>query len=529
MQDDIVRTSRKSIKRPVLIALCAIFLLALGIGLVVHQRYVASTRDRIADFLATLPEPINASAGNIDVSFFNRSVTLRDVTGSLDGEDKAHTFSVKTATISGLNLDALDKNAGVMQLAEKMEIRDVAVAGPLVTGSIDSYVLEGISGDFPLLLSEGAAVLPSLLDLAKNPEELSRRNGSALLGGVARLLRAYETVRIKKAVITGYAYSAAIDGETLGVKVEHAEVNDYSIRSLGRTIMHNLAATMNDVPVVSIAALGMDRGAFPSFVPFLEETAFGLPPALLLRKLFRNELFEMKNLRCEGLAVRTPNAQDKPALTLSNATFSAFSAPAGDVEMDFSFTGLLLDKTIIADNKAVTPKALALFPDPFTLEGAFKMATASGKPNAFDLSVDRVNLKGPGLGEFNLDFKITDISALNPLMDLAEKTALTALNLAMTDSGLMEIMFTVKGERMGTSAGEEREAALSRLAAEALTSSGPSQRALAEAVATFLKKPGGELRISLRPATPLTGSDLQQLPEKDPESIGLTILATPGK
>lgn len=511
--------------------ICAILLAAV---FVTKLRYEWKVQGAIEDTLAALPLPLVVKAGDIDVSFINKSVTLTNVKGSYtltipqNGAEQSvpMEYAVSSIVATGVNIDGFKEGAGVARLLDSLTVTDVTFTSPLAQAAIEHYYFEGVSADFAQLAVEIQKSLPVLMEANavanyhQDKEEVQR-----LMHGIAAMLKAYETVRIKKSAVRNYKYSLDIEGAKVDVLMEAMEASNYSLREMGPISMNNLHASMNGEPFMEMESLAMDGMVLPSFVALLEEIARTPSPSFpALQKALKGQPFSIKNLRIKGVTVRNPLLQDNIIFSLDGSNFSYVAEDAHS--MDFSFSNLNIDKSVILEQTGIPASVLAGQPDIISFEGDVQQQAKIKAPDTYDVEIKRAHIKGAGLGEADLSLAANNINNMAVLMGFPGDAELQKFEISLTDAGLSNVVFELEGMRNGKSAEEIRAQELAQLSEHLEDETSIVGKEILAGVITFLEKAGGTLSIAIAPPNPVGLDMLLEFFETGEPDMGFSISVT---
>ncbi len=520
-------------KRKIGVIIGVVCLLALAGAFAVKWRFETQIRNDIEKLLASLPPSISAKAEKIDVSFFEKSATVANlkVAGNIpvrqNGKEESVpvTFSIGRIAAAGINVDACKEGSGTVKIADSVTMLNTVVAVPdKLNASIESYVLEDISGDYNLIFSTTIRAFSKMMEVTaaanypRHDEDVRQ-----YMDAVAAMLQSCETVHIGRTSLKNYTYSVDVDGETVAMRLESAESRDYSIRTMGPFAMRGFKASYNGAPLLEMEELGADGLRLPSLVALCEMLAKNpFPEPGMVQAAFKGQEFALNNLRVKNMVMRDPLVRDRPLFSLADTNFSYVAETAHT--MDFSFNTLHVDKRLVFWRSGVSEAALASLPETIAFDGAFQAVSTPKKDNIFDVACKKLFLKGTGMGEGVLSFTVEDVDLTLMAMG-APSGALKFIDFAATDRGLSDLVFF---------AADDAEAGISRSSmvehARALGNARQNQadKDMLNGLATFLEKAGGTLQIALRPQQPSTMDQLIQAYMMDPAALGLTVTATPG-
>ena len=511
-----------------------VILLAVIFGM--KLRYEWKVQGAIEDALAALPQPLVVKAGNIDVSFFDKSVTLTDVKGSYtltvpqNGADQSIPMEYTMASVAatGVNIDGFKEGAGVAKLLDSLTITDVAFTSPLAQATIDHYYLEGISADFAQLAAEIQKAMPALMEanaIASYPQ--SNEQTQKLMHGIAAILKAYETVQVKKFSTNNYAYSLSTEGMKVDMLMGSMEARDYSIRQMGPFSLKDVKASLNGVPFMEMEAVTTDGMVLPSFVALVEELAkTPYPSGDTLQATLKGQNFALKNLRFKGVTLRHPMQQDLTVFSLADSTFSYVAEDAHS--MDFAFSNLNIAKPVVIQLARIPASVLAAQPEIISFEGAIQQQTKVKEPGSYDVAVKRAHIKGTGLGEASLALAASNINAMAIMMGSPGNATLEKFEISLTDTGLSDVIFALDGMYSGSGAAELREQELAELREQLEEETSAAGKRILTGIITFLEKTGATLSIAIAPPAPAGVEKLSEAFETDSPDLGLSVTVTPG-
>lgn len=515
-------------KRTLSLIIVGIAVLAAGGLFAVKMTYESKVRNGIERFLANLPQPLECKAGKIDVSFFDKSVVISDLTGNYKGKDTV-TFSLAKISAAGINADAAKEGAGTTDIAKTLVVEKAVFDSNLFSNAIDHYAYQDISGDLNRIINETIKVMPALIAAYADPEyATSQKKQMELLGEITPLIAATETLTIGSATIQNYSYTFPTMGKTV-VKIAEGSMGKYSLREMGSAIFKGVAVTPEGSapPLIEVESVGMDGAQLPSFVAMCRALSLDATSPALLRETLRGQKFALKNLAVKNLAVRHPQDLGQTVLSLANGTFSYIAENAHD--MDLRFDDMKVAKVLMEQGN-IPENALALMPETLLYNGALQIkATAKDEGGkVYDLECTKFAISENTLGNFSLSFAFDDLNPLVYIMGMSGPAALKNFDLSVKDTGASDVFFTILAEDEGNAtAASLRAQAVSSLPAQE-TLPNDALRGLMSAVATFLEKSGNTLRITLAPASPLNLQEFQAA-LAEPAKLGLTFMVAPAQ
>ncbi|CAK7011222.1 MAG: hypothetical protein DELT_02092 [Desulfovibrio sp.] len=539
-------------KRKLPLVIAGLAVLA-GVGLfVVKMTYESKIQNSIENFFASLPAPLEAKAGKIDVSFFDKSVTITDITGGYKTENDVVTFSIAKIAAFGINENAAKEGAGVTEIAKKLTVENLLYDSKLMHAKIGSYAYRDISGDFNRIMHECVKAFPIVAAAYTDPEyATSEKKQQQLLGELAPLLQAAETLTVGGGEAKDYTYSIPLADSKALVTIAEFTVGKYSLREMGPMAIKNITCTPEgaSAPLVSLEFLGMDGAELPSFAGLFAAIGQGVTSPALLKPYLQGQKFALKNLNAKNLTVRNPENLDEILFSLGNSSFSyaatSVLAPAGGSDAasvgqalsvhdaDLHFDGMKIAKILLERGKDLPASVLALMPETFSYSGAVQIKASAKDANnqSYDLDCKKIALKENSLGEFSLSLAINDLNTMALVMGIPGPAALKGFDLSVKDTGASQLFFTAtaedKSEEGATPASLRAEALKGLPAPDALPND--TLRGLNDAMRAFIEKPGNTLRITLAPATPLTVTALQAAALAAPEKLGLSASTTPAE
>lgn len=497
---------------------------------VVKTQYESKIRGNIEGFFASLPQPLNVTAENIDVSFLNKSVTLTNVKGTYtltvneNGGSKTipMVYTFDRITAAGINTDGFRENAGTARLFDSLVLANSRFTSPLAQSAVALYTFENVSGDARQLGTELAKALPVLMAANASPDfAQSEPEQKEFMSRLVGLLNAYETVTIGKSSFEVYEYSADIEDLKIDMKMRSGQAGTASLRKMSSIAGKDIAVTVNDVQV-KMENLSIDEIILPSFVGFfnvLSENA--VPDFKKLKDLFADQPFAVRNLRYQNLEVRSPNNGDAPLFNLGDAAFS-YEIDSGHA-IDVAFNRLDIPKSAVLNAVSIPEQALADIPDPVSFEGVLQLLATPQESGAQDIDCKKMFLKGNSLGEVSLSF------AVNNLIGMPDPSGNEVKNfdLSLSDAGFSEAAFAVSGQFSGKTPEQARAAEVGSLRELLETDPDMPGKEIITGLASFLEKPGKSLRIVLAPPKPLSIGAIQALMLTDPSALGLTVTVSP--
>lgn len=524
-------------KRKIGIIIGAVCLLAIGGGFIAKLQFESKVRGGIEDFLASLPPSVSAKAEKIDVSFFEKSVTLTNLKGvyniPLRQEGKETTipmaFASERITATGVNMDGFKEGAGVVKLIDSLTWVNTTVDSAVAKSSIENYVVENISGDFTQVYTSIEKALPALMAASAATDfPASNEDAQRIMGAAAGILKAYETLHIGKSSIKNYTYAVDVNGEKLDMTIEAADATDYSIRKMGPFSMRNVKAAYNGAPVLDMESLTSDEIILPSFVGLFEMLAKDpFPMPSMVQEAFKGQTFAMKNMRVKNMNVHHPMLKDRVLFSLADTNFNYVAETAHT--MDFSFNNLNIDKSLLTAQSQLPAQVFASLPETITLEGSVQQVTTPKEKNIFDIDCKKIFLKGTGMGEATLSFAVNDLNLMALAMGMPNRSALKKYDIALTDQGASEVFFAIEGFYDENTAEQARAKELESLRAQIEVEQSQAGKDILNGLVNFLEKTGGTLQIAVQPENPSTLEQLMQAYMMNPAALGLTVTFTPGK
>lgn len=524
-------------KRKIGIAAGAICLVLLAAVFLTKLRYESKVQGEIENFLAALPQPLSMKAEKIDVSFFDKSVTLTNLKGSYTFpmpqgsgmESMPMDFTFGRIAATGVNIDGFNAGAGVAKLVDSLTFADVTAVSPLASSAVERYVMEGVSADFAKVAEEFTKALPALLKAGADKKlQADNEQVRQVMTGVAGILKAYETVAVQKASFTNYKYTLDVDGQKIDMSLDSVEARDYSIRKMGPFSIKNLKTAMNGTAFMEAASVTSDEILLPSFVPLLETFAANpVPSPNLMKEAFKGQTFAVKNLKVQGLAVRHPMNPETLIFSLGDTDFNYRAADSHDI--DFTFSNLNIDKALLQQEMTLPPQALASLPDIIAIDGVIQQKITPKDLMSCDVALKKFSLRGTGLGEASLSFAANDINVMAMRMGSPGNASLQKADLSMTDGGLGDVLFAVKGMHSERTAREMRDREVASLRQSLEREETAGGKTLLTGIIGFLEKPGGTLRVAVEPSAPVTLPKLAEGFNTDPATIGFSVTVTPGE
>lgn len=517
-------------KRTLSFIIAGIAVLAAGGLFAVKTTYESKVRNGIEDFLANLPQPLEAKAGNIEVSFFDKSVVISDLTGSYKGSE-AFSFSLGKLAATGINVDAAKEGAGTTDIAKTLVAEKAVYTTTLFNASIDRYAYQNISGDLNRIIEETIKATPAIVATYTDPEyATSQKKQMEFLGKITPLIAASETLTIGNGTIQNYTYTLPLNKTKAVVTIGEGSMGKYSLREMGSMVFKSISCTPegSSTPLLQIESIGMDGAQIPSFVELFKAISQGMTSSAILRTTLQGQNFALKNLSIKNMSVRNPENLEQTVISLADSSFSYIAEASHD--MDLRFDGVKIAKTLV--EKGDLPESvLALIPETLSYSGAMQIkATAKGEGGkSYDLECKKIAYKEDTLGEFTMSLAIDDINAMALMMGIPGPAALKNFDLTVKDTGASDILFTaMAAEEEGQSAAGLRARAASELPAlEELPND--ALRGLVSAVKAFIEKPGNMIRITLAPASPLNLQAFQAAAIAEPAKLGLSASTTPAQ
>jgi len=515
------------------------FVILLAVIFGMKLRYEWKVQGAIEDALAALPQPLVVKAGDIDVSFFNKSVTLTNVKGSYtltvpqaaspDGADQSIPMEYTMASVAatGVNIDGFKEGAGVAKLLDSLTITGVAFTSPLAQATIDRYYLEGISADFARLAGEIRNAFPALMEAnAIASYQQSREQTQELMHGIASILKAYETMQVKKLSLKNYAYSMNAEDAKVDMLMGSMEARDYSIRQMGPFSLNDVKMSLNGTPFMEMKAVTTDGMVLPSFVALVEELAKSpFPSQSVLQETLKGQNFALKNLRFKDITLRHPMQKDLTVFSLADSTFSYVAKDAH--VMDFAFSNLNIAKSVIEQQAGIPASVLATQPEIISFEGAIQQQTKMKEPGSYDVAVKRAHIKGTGLGEASLALAANNINSMAIMMGAPGGAELEKFEISLTDKGLSDVIFALDGMHSGSNAAEQREQELADLREQLEEETSVAGKQILTGIIAFLEKTGATLSVVIAPPTPTGLDQLSEAFEAGSPDLGLSVTVTP--
>lgn len=511
-----------------------VILLAVIFGM--KLRYEWKVQDAIEDALAALPKPLAVKAGGIDVSFFNKSVTLTDVKGSCtltvpqNGAEQSipMEFTVGGVVATGVNSDGFKEGAGTARLLDSLTITGVALTSPMVRTTIDHYYIEGISADFAQLDAGIQNVMSALMEAdAINSSSPDREQTQEVMHGIAAMLKAYETMTVKKFAVKNYAYTLSDDGMEVDMLMETMEGRDYSIREMGPLSLKNVKGSLNGTPFMEMESMTADGIVLPSFIAVVEKLAESpFFSSLVLQEALKGQNFALKNLRIKGITLRHPMQQDLTVFSLGDSNFSYFAEDAH--VMDFAFNNLNIAKSVILQQARIPASVLDSQPEIISFEGAIQQQAKMKEPGSYDVAVKRAYIKGTSLGEASMSLTANNINSMAIIMGMPGDAALEKFEISLTDRGLSDVVFALNAMHSGESAADLREQELAELREQLEKENGAAGKQILAGIIAFLEKTGSTLSIVIAPPSPTGLDQLPEAFETGSPDIGLSVTVSPG-
>lgn len=506
-------------------------LVAAGIAIVIaagffglKMTYESKVRNAVENFLATLPEPLEATAGRIDVSFLDKSVVISDLAGKYTGK-KLVTFSIAKLSASGINADAFKEGAGTAHIADSLKIENVVYDSDFFTLKIDQYAYQNISGDLQRILNENIRAIPVFITMYADPAYFtSGREQKELFGHIAPLLEALETLSIGGVAMRGYSFSTPGDGT---VTVAEGVSGKYSLREIENMAFTNIAFTPagSSAPVTLLGTVGIDGAALPSFAEPLKAISQGAAPSAVFQTMLRGQKLALRNLHMKDMTIRDPENPGHALLTLAGFSFSY--AADSSLDMDLGFDGLKIVRELLKND--IPEEALALMPDPLSNSGAVKITATEQDGKLDTLECKKIAFKEDTLGNFSQSFAIRDLNTMAFLMGVPGPAALTSFDLTVTDTGASDVLYTALAAFNENDTPERLRMETIRELPAPESLPNDTLRELVAALRTFLEKPGGTFRMTLAPASPLALWELQATALTEPEKLGLTVSISPAQ
>lgn len=514
-------------------------LLALAAVFIVKQQYESKVQKNIEAFLASLPQSWNVKAEKIDVSFFDKSVILTNLKGSYTltlpqggtQESLPMAFAFDRIKATGVNLDGFEPGAGTVTLLDSLDFTNMTFTSPLAQASVESYSIQGISGDFQLVADEIVKAAPTIMaanavsDYPASGEELNK-----MMGAFAGIFKAYETVSFKRISLRNYKYALDFQGQKIDMSLGATDGKDYSIRRMGSCTLTDARASLNGVPIFSMESGSIDELVLPSFVSMFEILAKSDSPSPdELMASLKNQPFALKNMRFKNMTMQNPLEPDKTVFSLADISLSYVIEDSHAV--DFSFNSLAIDKGMLAAGNGLPDSALSPLPDPVTLEGALALNVKQQGGGLCDLNVKKLFLKGPGLGEANMAFAAENVNTMIAMRGISDMAAiLKNFDLSVTDDGLSDVIFATEGGLRGSSAEEVRTQHMESLKKELADEDTAVGKEVLTALINFLTKPGATLGVTVAPPAPTPlAEQMEAFANDDAASIGFSVTFTPGK
>lgn len=521
-------------KRKVGLIAGVLCLLAVAGGFAVKMQYESKIRSDIEKALASLPQPLSAKAEKIDVSFFDKSVTIANLkatyTMKISVGDATQTlpmeYAIDRITATGINIDGFKEGAGAVKLLDSLVLVNTRVTSPQAQSYLARNELKDISGDASQVIAGIAKALPAILEVGASPDfELDETGQKEFIAALSGALKAYETVVIGVSSFEDYQSATDLDGTKIEIRLASGQAGKSTIRNMGPFALKGLTVAVDGVQCVAVESLSTGEIVLPSFVGFLDIlSGGGAPNPQLLKDMFKGQTFALKNLRLKNLEARHPMMRDAPLFTLDEADFSYVAETAHTV--DFTFTKLDVQKAVIAKGAGLPAAALANLPDTITFEGVIQQVATPRETGAYDAECKKMFLKGSGLGEASLSFSIANLNALAFLMRMPQPQVKN-FDLSLTDAGFSEAAFAVNGLLEGKTSEQARATEVASLRESLEENPETPGKEVIAGMASFLEKPGKSLRIVIAPASPLSLEELETLALTDPAALGLTVTVTP--
>lgn len=505
-------------------ALC-IVVAALFVGKTWHENKI---RNRIEAALAALPAPLTGKAERIDVSSLGKAVTLTNLHFEYTGADGKITYTIASATASGIALDAFKSGAGTAKLADSLVLRDVVATAPSVTARIATYTLKDIHGDYSLMLNALVAALPDFVRIYADPDSIAdAKEAAPIFGHLGSLIQAFETMSVGNIAIENYGYTIAVvpDEKEIDGLVERISIEGYSLKKMGPTAMRNFTMNAEGAPFLRIDAVTLDEVILPSLAKLFDILAKQPRPGSdldAMREALGGQPFSLKNLRVTGLGVLSREQNGMEIFTLDTASFGY---DAGDVHvMEFDYNGMTFTRELL--KQVYMPEtALERLGNGITFEGGSSVRLTPREQGMFDVAY-RKKAQSASLGESAISIDLENFSLKGLEKGLGGPLALKGFDLTLTDGGASDIVFIVIAEHSGKSPEEARAGCVAKLLEQRGESPNDTLADLVGTLADFIKEPGKTFRMTLAPAQAIRFAELQTAIFVTPEQLGLSASVT---
>ena len=511
-----------------------IALLAVAGAFGVKWKFETDVRNNIESFFAALPQPMSVKAEKIDVSFFDKSVTLTNVASSYvmhirTGEKEEALPITGTAArviAKGVNIDGFNPGAGTVKLLDQLVFENFVTDIPMAKTQVERYEFNNISADFSLVVTEFKKGIPILIASSDNPQEfLDAEVLKKTMRAVADILKATETIHIGSESFTNYAYSLDIDGENMDMLVKSGKAQDYSIRKIHSNTMNDVTFSFAGKQVAVIGNLSSDEIILPSFVKIFEVLAED-PMPHMVQDALKGQPFAIKNLRLKNLRI-THVITQAPLFALGDITVNY---AAEDLHrMNFAVNGLDINKSLLVETLGAPADVLASLPDTITFEGVIDQTIAIKEGYVFDLDCKKIFVKGTGLGEAALSFAVNNINVMASMMGMPNTSALQHFDAKVSDQGFTNVFFALDAHHSDITPEESRTTEVESLRNQLAADPDQPGKEILAGLANFLEQPGGTLHIAAKPEQPGTIEQLLQAYLQNPASLGLSVIFTPGK
>lgn len=517
-------------KRTLSFIAIGVVVLAAGGLFALKTTYESKVKTGIENFLANLPAPMEATAGKIDVSFFDKSVVISDITGSYKGKE-AVSFSLAKISATGINADAAKEGAGTTAIAKSLLVEKMVYASKAYSASIDQYAYNDISGDLNRIIDETVKALPAFMAAYADPDyATSQKKQMEFLGKITPLLAALETMTIGNGSLRDYSYTIPLKSQRLVFKIAESTMGKYSLREMGSMVVKGVTMAPEGVstPLLELESLGMDGAELPSFIELFKAISQGVSSAALLRPTLQGQDFALKNLNVKNLSVRDPKNPDQVVFSLADGTFSYIAKASHD--MDMRFSGMKMAKSLLNRGEELPESVQNLLPSVLSFSGVTQInATRKGNSDkVYDFDCKKIAFKEDSLGQFSLSLSVGDLNAMALAMGMPGPATLKNFHFNARDMRASTVFFTILAEEE-----DNENVTPESLRAKAISELPPSEslpneqlRNLVEGIRYFISGEQRGLEISIAPPAPLTLQELQAAALTAPEKLGISVQHT---
>jgi hypothetical protein len=537
-------------RRKIGVIIVALLILAAVGAAIIKTRMASVMRENIIKEMAALRDPFKLTAGNVQVSWLDSSVTLTDVKGEYKG---ASGVSFKLAAdkieAKGISTEIFSRNAstGVIRIARQAAITGLTYETANLKASVGVIQYGEITGDLGRILND-IREFPQYWAILENKKLLNEPpNRQKVFKFLSSALSSFETLRIDNVTARNYDVSSMLQETKIRVTIDSMRVHTYSLREIGAGNYSPIAVTVNDQLVCAIESLSWDNVKIPSFLELVVLLAdAGVPAPERMKAVFQEQAFGLNNMRLKNVAANMHGDAKTPLFTLAHMALSYEADAVHSIKFDYS--GLIVDKNRVQSAFDLSNDAAALLPPQIDASGGFETQINAGNFPLVAADCKNIALKEAGLGEVSVRFAVDNFYArtshlgAGPAMELTEFKSFAA---SLVDSGASDVLFTALADEANNDENDRTNpdggvAVRPRFTAEscrALVIAGlvrqrdtlPNRtlQEVANAGITFLTRSGSSLMLSVTPQEPANLGNLLRTALTEPERLNIKVAVAP--